>query len=79
LVLFTLCNILGFAKSVSDTQNGIYNSVFSSPEGGSNIRNLMVSFSTFVAQYPPSRVPLPTLLPLLLAELVGFAALRRRE
>jgi hypothetical protein len=79
LVLFTFCNILGFAKSVSDTQNGIYNSVFSSPEGGSNIRSLMVSFSTFVAQYPPSPVPLPTLLPLLLAELVRFAALPRHK
>jgi len=76
--VYTL-NILGFASNASNAANGIFSPLFNSPEGGSNTRILMASFSAFEGQQPPSPVPLPASLPMLLAGLAGFGALRRRK
>ena len=76
--IYTL-NILGFATDAQNAANGIYSSLFNSPEGGSNTRILMASFSVFEGQEPPSPVPLPASLPLMLAGLGGFGILRKRR
>ena len=65
-------NILGFATSIANAEAGIFNSVFSSPEGGSNLRILAAEFSQDVPT-----IPLPAAGWLLLAGIGGLGALRR--